>query len=40
MKGAGAYVIAALVLAFIAYYFRPIYAVVALVILILLMRAL
>ena len=40
MKGPVAYVLAALVLAFVAYYFRPVYAIVALVILILLMRAL
>lgn len=40
MRGPVAYVVAALVLAFLAYYFRPVYAIVALVILILLMRAL
>jgi len=40
VRGPVAYVVAALVLAFLAYYFRPVYAIVALVILILLMRAL
>jgi len=35
-----AYVLAALILAFLAYYVRPLYAIVALIIIILLMRAL
>jgi len=40
MSGPLAYVVAALILAFLAYYVRPIYAIVALILIILLMRAL
>jgi uncharacterized membrane protein YvlD (DUF360 family) len=40
MSGPLAYVVAALILAFLAYYVRPLYAIVALVLFILLMRAL
>jgi hypothetical protein len=39
-SGPLAYVLAALILAFLAYHFKPFYAIVALVIIILLMRAL
>jgi hypothetical protein len=40
VRGPLAYVLAALVLAFLAYYVKPFYAIVALIIFILLMRAL
>jgi len=40
MEGPLAYVLAALTLAFLAYYVKPLYAIVALVIIILLIRAL
>jgi uncharacterized membrane protein YvlD (DUF360 family) len=40
VSGPLAYVLAALILAFLAYYIRPLYAIVALIIIILLMRAL
>lgn len=40
VSGPLAYVLAALILAFLAYYVKPLYAIVAIVIIILLMRAL
>jgi hypothetical protein len=40
VSGPLAYILAALTLAFLAYYVRPLYAIVALIIIILLMRAL